>query len=380
MNRVPTGLLIILVSGLVVFGCSKREQGSTAEPAPSVTAAGPADAPDPGTPSAPVSEDSSAPAPAPDNSMAASVNGKEITRSDVDRATAVLFSQYRDRIPPERMEQAKVMLRNQALENLINKNLLMQEADREGIQVDQQAADTDFKKISDRFPNPEEFRKALTTMGVSDQDLRSEVRDNLKVEKLLDKDMAGLKKPGGEEVDAFYREHSRDFQKPERVRASHILISTAPDDTAEVKAQKRQKLSGLQGQVKQKADFAQLARENSDCPSKSQGGDLGYFERGKMVKAFDEVAFQMKPGEVSDIVETEFGYHLIKVDDHQQAGTIPLEEARGDITSFLEQQNRQKAMESYLQKLRGAAKVEYAAGMQPAPMPPPASMPPPAAP
>jgi peptidyl-prolyl cis-trans isomerase C len=213
----------------------------------------------------------------------------------------------------------------------------------------------------------------MAAMGLTPDILRQEVRESLRIESLLSKNLGDVKKPTKEEIDAFYKEHAKEFQTPERVHASHILVATKPDDSAEVKAQKRQQLAQMQDEVKKGGDFAQLARDHSDCPSKSQGGDLGYFERGKMVKAFDDVAFQMKPGEVSDIVETQFGYHLIKVSEHQQAGTVTREQADKDISGFLEQQNRQKAVEGYLQKLRGTAKIEYAAGAQPQPiqMPPP---------
>ncbi|MBM3285717.1 MAG: hypothetical protein FJY81_07565, partial [Candidatus Aminicenantes bacterium] len=284
---------------------------------------------------------------------------------EVDQAMEVLFSQYKDRVPPAEMDEAKSVFRKRALENLINQSLLLHEADREGVQPDKEALDARLNQISGRFQDPEAFQKVLASMGVSEEGFRQEVLQNLKVESLLANKMGGLKKAEKEEIDAFYREHPESFRTEEQIRASHILVASGPDDSPDARAQKRLEMSRLQGEVKKGVEFAELARQHSDCPSKAKGGDLGYFERGKMVKAFEDAAFQMKTGEVSEIVETQFGYHLIKVTDHQQPGTLTIEQVRDDIAAFLEQQNREQAVGDYLAKLRGSAKIEYAEGVQP---------------
>ncbi len=147
---------------------------------------------------------------------------------------------------------------------------------------------------------------------------------------------------------------------PEKVEASHILIGVDPGTPPEIRTQKRLEAARLRGELEKGADFAQLAQQHSDCPSKAQGGSLGSFERGKMVKPFEDAAFSGKQGEVSEVVETQFGYHLIKPTAHQEAKDIPLEQVREEVSSFLNGQKREETIKEYIEKLRSVAKIEYA--------------------
>ena len=182
---------------------------------------------------------------------------------------------------------------------------------------------------------------------------------NLQIEKMLQKKFDVLNKIDDQAVSAYYKEHPEDFQVPDRVNASHILIATMEEDTPETKAEKRKQLAGLKKQIDGGADFGELAAKHSACPSKAKGGDLGPFEKGKMVKPFEDAAFSLKKGEVSEVVETPFGYHLIKVTDRQPGRVMPLDEVKEKVRSFLDRQQREQTLNDYLEKLRGPAKIEY---------------------
>ncbi|HPC93842.1 MAG TPA: peptidyl-prolyl cis-trans isomerase [Sedimentisphaerales bacterium] len=176
------------------------------------------------------------------------------------------------------------------------------------------------------------------------------------------------------DAQAYYEGHPKEFVKPEMVRASHILIAPDPNaaDPNQAKAVAKAKAEALLTQVKSGADFAELAKANSSCPSKTQGGDLGTFGRGKMVKPFEDAAFALEPGEVSDVVETRFGYHIIKVTEHTDAQTVPLEEAKTGIIERLIAQKKNQAVQEYLQSLKDKATIVYAPGFEPpAPKPVP---------
>ena len=202
-------------------------------------------------------------------------------------------------------------------------------------------------------------------MGLTKEGFQDEIRQDMMIQALLDGQLKDVKKVSAEDVSAFYRDHPESFRSPEQVRASHILIAVDSGASEEERAQKRLELAKLKGEIEKGTDFAQLASQHSDCPSKARGGDLGYFPRGKMVKPFEDAAFGMKVGEVSDIVETQFGYHLIKVTDHQEPKQATLDDVKDQIENLLNRQAKDEAIGQYIAKLRESAKITYAEGYQP---------------
>ena len=293
-----------------------------------------------------------------EGSMVASVNGTSISQLEIEREVQILMKEYKDKIAPDQMGQLKTMMQKQALDNLINKILLFQKAENEGIELDEKVIDDKLKDIAKLFPNMEEFHKRLTSMGLSEDLLRQDIKQNLKIESLLQKITASLEETTDKEIETFYGYNPQQFQMGEQVRASHILISTKPEEREDVRAQKRLKIANLKGKITNGANFAETARNYSDCPSKAKGGDLGFFERGKMVAPFEEAAFQLKAGEVSDVVETQFGYHLIMVTDHKDKHKIPLKQAKDEIKIYLDNKKKGKLVNGYLKKLRSNATIK----------------------
>lgn len=343
-------IFIFFVCGLMFFSCKSNGKG-TAPISPS----GESVEPIANLPLSDLKEDS----------MIANVNGIVISKSEVDSERDKLVQQFQGKIPPDQMEAILPKLWHQALENLINLRLLTQEADRKNIQQDNEAIDKKIAQISNRFPDHEKFKEQLSTLGLSEEKFRNEIGESLRIEKLLKNEPEQDLEVSEKDIEDFYRDNPENFQMPERIQASHILIKVDSEDTPEIKEQKRQKLSDIREEIKNGADFAQLAREHSDCPSKSRGGDLGLFERGRMVKPFEDVAFQLEVGEVSDIVETQFGFHLIKLTDRQETQVMPLEKAREKIKSHLNRQKQEEAIKDYLMKLRSEAKIDYSEGFKP---------------
>ena len=290
--------------------------------------------------------------------MVASVNGTVITQLEIDKEVQILMREYKEKVAPNQIEQLKTMMQKQALENLINKTLLLQKAENEGIELAEKIIDDKFKEITKLFPDSEAFDKKLASMGLTEELLRQDIRQNLKIESLLETITASLEKTTDEEIETFYANNPEKFQTGEQVRTSHILISTKPEESEDVRAQKRLNISKLKGEITKGANFAETARNHSNCPSKSNGGDLGFFERGKMVPPFEKAAFQLKVGEVSDIVETQFGYHLIMVTDHKDKNTIPLEELKDKIKTHLDNQKKGEVVNDYLNKLRSSATIK----------------------
>jgi parvulin-like peptidyl-prolyl isomerase len=156
----------------------------------------------------------------------------------------------------------------------------------------------------------------------------------------VDHYLAGLPEPTTPEIDAFYQENIQRFQEGEKVTASHILISATPGMSEEEQAAAKAEADDIRSQILEGADFAEMAKEHSaDVTSGARGGELGSFERGRTVPPFEEVAFSLEIGEISEPVQTRFGYHLIKVSDHVEAGTREIADVRDVIIRQLQQQD-----------------------------------------
>jgi peptidyl-prolyl cis-trans isomerase C len=291
--------------------------------------------------------------------MAVKINGTVISDKEVSDEYSRMVEQLAARIPPQQLEPMQDAIKKQAVENIINRALLEQAIEREGITASQEEIDSRMDAIKSNFGSDSAFSERLATMGITAKELRQEMGAALRMEKLIDKHVGEIEEPTETELRSFYDENSERFVQPERVRASHILIKTGAGETDPEKAAKRLEAAKILGRIGEGADFAELASRHSECPSKAKGGDVGFFERGRMVKPFEDAAFTLGVGEVSDLVETQFGYHIVKVTDRQEKSSIPYETAKDDIATFLGSHKRQEAINVYTSKLRSAATIEY---------------------
>jgi peptidyl-prolyl cis-trans isomerase C len=195
-------------------------------------------------------------------------------------------------------------------------------------------------------------------MKISEATLKSQMRKNMAIQQFIDKEFVQKINVPEKEVKAFYVSQPDSFKEPEQVRARHILIKVDPGTDESKKAEARKKLKGIHNRLKKGEDFEALAKEFSEGPSGARGGDLGYFSRGQMVKPFEEVAFGLSPGKMSNIVETQFGYHLIKVVDKKPEGIVSFEEVKDRLIQYLKQQKVQEQVTLKIEKLKEKAKVE----------------------
>lgn len=286
------------------------------------------------------------------------VNGVAITRAEVDRAKKVLMSQNRMTQPvtpdiAQKVEEA-------AVSQLIAKELLYQAGRKQEIKdLDKQIQER-VSQSKARFPSQEEYLKTLKSMDMTEKDVETFAREDLVINNLIEKDVVAKTTVSDEEAKKFYNDNIDKFKRDETVKASHILIKVEPNASADDKKKAKEKAEAILKQVKGGADFAEVAKKESGCPSAPQGGDLGFFGKGQMVPPFEKAAFAMKPGEVSDVVETQFGYHIIKLTDKRPAETVKFEETKDRIVQFLKQQKVQEGINEYVENLKKAAKIEMA--------------------
>lgn len=229
----------------------------------------------------------------------------------------------------------------QILDRLITLRLLLQANQREKL-VPPAAVDQEFAAIKGQFPSEDEFAAALKNNGLTEETLRQQVEAKLVLDQLAVKGVSVSE----EEIAQYFKEHSEELGRPEEVRASHILVAT--EDEA------KQIVAALAGG----ADFAQLAAEKSQDPgSKERGGDLGFFTRGEMIPEFEEAAFATKPGELSAPVQSQFGWHVIKVAEHNAAVPATLDGVREQIRELLLKQ-KTKREDVVVSELRAQGEVK----------------------
>lgn len=292
--------------------------------------------------------------------MIANVNGTEITKTDIEQEVKSILQQYQQKISPEQMESMLPDIKKQAVESVINRQLLFEEADRQEIPVDPDRVQAEIDQIAGRFPTQDAFEQQLKAHGISLEQMEKDLGQQFRLDTLI-RDYVDSKniKVADEEVKEFYDANPDSFQSPEQVKASHILLKVGADESQDVKTQKRLELAGILGRIEKGADFAQLAQTHSECPSKQNGGSLGEFGRGAMVKPFEDAAFELNPGEVSDIVETEFGYHVIKVFEKSEAQKEEYDSVKEQIINHLIATKEQVEFRELIKGLRDDATIEY---------------------
>ena len=285
------------------------------------------------------------------------VNGTIITRGEFDRVRDYELrraAQSGQQIPEAQMAKVE----NSILDSLIVGELLFQESKKKGIQVTPETVTEQFVAIKKRFPSEAEFNKTLQENNMTESKIKADIQRDMAIQQLIDKEVDQKVKITDEESKTFYDTNPQFFQQPERVKASHILIKVDEGAPAEKKAEARKKIEEIQQKVQKGEDFAALAKTYSEGPSAPKGGDLGSFGRGQMVKPFEDTAFSLKPNETSDIVETKFGYHLIKVVDKQPAKKIAYADAKDRINKRLKDQKLRTEHKLYFDKLKKDAKIE----------------------
>jgi peptidyl-prolyl cis-trans isomerase C len=254
--------------------------------------------------------------------------------------------------------QPTAVNRKQVLENLIVRELVYQEARKAGVQLAPGEVAAKLAQLKTRLADSSGLESTLGSMGLSVDSLEAQLAQGLVIEKYLE----GIDPKGAgvsdQEVEHYYQDHPDEFREPLRFRLSHILVRVEAfwDDAAKERA--RLKMAQLEQGVRSGRQFAAVAREASECYSAKSGGDLGYFLPGQLGRMLEDAARELKPGEVSPVVEDRFGLHLLQVTELRPAGVAPLEQVRGKLRSQLRQEKLLKALTPVVKRLRAEAKVE----------------------
>lgn len=314
------------------------------------------------------------------------VNDKPITKQEFDKAFAAvsnnpMFAQLGVDLKTDQNSFLYLMLKDRVVNELIVKSLLDQEIEKRRIKVSDEDINKELKSMIDKIGSKEKFNDILKQNGVTPDQFKKDLSEEVKIKKLVDS--LSLVSVGDNEVEKYYKANLDKFKYPDKVRASHILITANPVQIKEeiLASPEGKKLTSkqLDEKVKKEVDskfekankllaevkkdptqFAKIAKANSeDKMSAQQGGDLGYFSQQEMVEGFSKVAFSMKPGTISDVVKTPYGYHIIYVTDRIKAGTEPLAKVKQEIKEYLENQEQVKILQKFIDSLKANAKIVY---------------------
>jgi len=246
----------------------------------------------------------------------------------------------------------------EALDQAIETKILLREAVRTGIEFDEERVDERLQEMRKRYDSPEQFNKELEASGETLGDLRVRIRKQTLARAMAVRKQNEFEKEvvvSESDVAQYFEDHEKEFSRPERVRVSQVYLPASNDanERATVKARMEEILSEL----KQGGDFAAVAKAYSKEPSAEQGGVIGWVVRGDLVQVLEEAAFTLPVGGISEVLESPGGFHILKVEERQDAGQATLEDVRKDIEPKLRAQVAAERYKKWVQELRKESRV-----------------------
>lgn len=361
VKKTKTAGLFATVAALAVFtsGCSKETQkeavNEAAQTAPAAETVDLAkqmpdlfEQPLQPNPLAPSAED-----------VVVTVDGEKITHGEIMQGVQMNMMQMSRRVPPQQLSQMAGQIYQNVTDTLVANILLTKAAEKSSLTVNDDELAKEIALVEANAPEGTSLKDALAENKIDFAEWKEDMRKQMLVRKLVEEKTANVTNASAVEVTKFYEENIDSFKTPENVTASHILLAFKPEDTEAAKAQKKKDIEKIRADILAGGDFETAAKDKSDCPSSKRGGSLGTFARGQMVPEFENAAFSQTPGTVGDVVETQFGYHLIKVTEHKQAGIRPLSEVKDQLEEYLTGKSKQEALLDYIEELKTKADVKF---------------------
>jgi peptidyl-prolyl cis-trans isomerase C len=350
MLNVRTGVAALILVISAAPACRKPAQSEAkANDKPATAAAAQPAAAD----TAPAAKPAEPPKPVPETipPVVARVNGLDVPKSDFDRLVKQMEMQAGQPVPPNRRDEVY----RAVLEQLVTYTALVHETKARKIDVTpaeaKQVSDAKIAELRQQIPDPKAFNKALADRNMTLERLRADIRNDIAINKMMQAEVANAPAVSDADVREFYDKNPNEFSG---LRASHILIRPTGFDEDSKKKAKAQAEDILK-QARAGGDFAELARKHSADGSAQQGGDLGFFTKGSMVPAFADAAFALKPGEISNVVETQFGFHIIKAVERKD---VPMEEATTKIREFLTAKRRDERQQAFVSEVKNRSRIE----------------------
>jgi peptidyl-prolyl cis-trans isomerase SurA len=290
------------------------------------------------------------------------VNNDIITLGEYDKNKELLRKELQKALKGQELERVYAQQEKEILKSMIDDQLLVQKGIELGINVD-----TEVVKYLDRIRRDfnvdslEDLEKMMIQQGVDPVEFKLNTKTQALKQMVLSREVYSHIVISTEEITKYYEAHKQDFDRPEEVRIREILIATEGKKDFDMGALQKKAQEVLQ-KAKTGDKFDELASKYSDGPTAKEGGDLGFFPKGKMVKEIEEVAFSLRRGQVSDIIKTKYGLVIIKVEEKHEAGIQKMEVVMNEIRDRLFGEKAQPAIQAYLVKLRQKSYIQVRSG------------------
>jgi peptidyl-prolyl cis-trans isomerase C len=309
------------------------------------------------TETTPAGASSAAPAAA-DDPVWIKVNGQDIRRSQIEAEIADIKKKYGTQMPAEQMAMMEPTIKRMTMQREVQEALLDQVVAKDGIKADPAKVDEELADLKKKFPDEQTFQQKLKEFNMTEDSLKQEISKNLTYQQLMDKHVQ-IPEPTDQEIQQVYDRAKERLVEPEQAKVTQILIMVPSSASEQTKTQKKGLAESIRKKIVAGQDMTALVQQYSDSPNKAETKGKETFTKGQMPEAFDTAVFALKTGQLSQVIETPMGYHIVRLDELVPETTTPLEKVRDQITSYLKGEEQKKAFEKYVDDLTKNATVTY---------------------
>jgi peptidyl-prolyl cis-trans isomerase C len=286
----------------------------------------------------------------------AEVNGKVLTEADVEEALNEIMPAAR--FHRGFSSEKRLSYRPKAIENMIENELLCQEAVKQELKIEKELIETDRNKIIERLGSKKKYKEALKKAGITYEQHTAKLQKKYLVERILILEVEKRSEVSDQEVESYYEKNRKRYMRPEARRIKHILIKVKPAATAEERKLKRERAEEVINKIKAGGDMSVIAWDYSEGPYRVKGGDLGLVHKGRLEPEIEKEAFQLEPGQLSGIIETRYGYHIVKVEEIRAPEQLALEDVAEKIKNMLSEKKEKQLRKALIERLRAQARIE----------------------
>jgi parvulin-like peptidyl-prolyl isomerase len=283
-------------------------------------------------------------------------NIEVITEGEIERIMGPIYQQYRSMYQGQELIEKLSEVRKKVVEQLIEDRLILSEAKKQNIEVTEKELDQRMEEVGKHFKSKAEFEAALAEQKLTMKELRKRNREQMMVRKMIDRQVGSRISISPVEVSEYYTKHADDFMQPEEVRLSNILIR--PKDGANW-AQAQKQAKEILERIRSGGDFAALAKEYSSGPNASEGGSMGYVKKGDLLPAIENIVFNLREGDVSDVIQTGLGYHIFKVEEKRTRRAKELSEVRREVEEAIFKEKIKDKIRAWVDNLKKNAYIEF---------------------